>query len=677
MTPYPLTGEPAYLEARGFAAALQGLADAWRNIWTPRIPPDIVEWCEGGAIVLPASVGSGGRGGRLSFAQRPYWRTVLRWVTSPETQEIIVVVGSQCGKSLLGAAIDAYWGYWYQSPILNLHPSDDHAEDYTRDRLRPIFLASPFAEGLRAADLRLGGVTFASGSTLNIFGVGSPNALKGRPAGLVDFDEYDESLRYAKQAGSPFERARTRTRSYGRNGKIVAKSTPTVDDSGIWELHSDRDCQQWEWHARCPHCGGLQLIELANIKWPRSESGETSESPKTIMSRNLAWYECSANKCKWNDSDKIKAVANGIPVCITPEIPDLRRSIHIPAWYSPDVSLSSVAAQFLISLGDPEAAKQFRNEWMALPRTEIVKSGSTDQAHLATKCVADYHQPAPDWWRSDDPPTAPDWVREITWGFDVQGSEVWGGAVGWGARGERQILWAGNFVKTHGTADSDIEDACFAFRRPWLVGGIPRKPIRGMMDSGYRTHSVYRVTAKTTSLYPSKGRLDMNGSMAVSEVDRKGGPRNVVQGRVQLIVLNTTYWQDQLAAALEADPGRQFGAMHLPANPPAELLRHLTAERKKQVKSRDGTLRYQWVAHDSNNHLRDCLVYATAAAGHAKCLDLQARKTAPAPAVAPVAVDAVAPPAATPAPAPPRLSPLARMAAARSANAQRITSQRI
>jgi len=165
--------------------------------------------------------------------------------------------------------------------------------------------------------------------------------------------------------------------------------------------------------------------------------------------------------------------------------------------------------------------------------------------------------------------------------------------------------------------------------------------------------------------------------MAVSEVDRKGGPRNVVQGRVQLIVLNTTYWQDQLAAALEADPGRQFGAMHLPANPPAELLRHLTAERKKQVKSRDGTLRYQWVAHDSNNHLRDCLVYATAAAGHAKCLDLQARKTAPAPAVAPVAVDAVAPPAAPPAPAPPRLSPLARMAAARSANAQRITSQRI
>ena len=43
MTPYPLTGEPEYLEARGLAMALQWLADAWRNIWTPRSPPDIVK----------------------------------------------------------------------------------------------------------------------------------------------------------------------------------------------------------------------------------------------------------------------------------------------------------------------------------------------------------------------------------------------------------------------------------------------------------------------------------------------------------------------------------------------------------------------------------------------------------------------------------------------------------
>ena len=314
---------------------------------------------------------------------------------------------------------------------------------------------------------------------------------------------------------------------------------------------------------------------------------------------------------------------------------------------------------------------------MALPRTEIVKSGSTDQAHLLRKCVAYYSQPAPDWWRSDDPPTAPDWVHAVTWGYDVQGSEVWGAAIGWGARGERQILWSGSFARSAGTADSDIEDAAFAFRRPWIVQGVQRKPVRGMMDSGYRTHSVYRICTKTPGLYPTKGRVDMRDPMAISSVDRLDANRRTIQGRVELIMIHTTYWQDQLAAALEADPGRQFGAMHLPANPPAELLRHLVAERKRQIKSRDGTLRYQWVAHDANNHLRDCLVYATAAAGHAKCLDLQARKTAPAPVAVLAVADTVAPAAAPPVPSPPRLSPLARMAAARSANSQRITSQRI
>lgn len=657
----PLIGDPVYLESRGFAKAVRSLAAAWRLAWTPRIPPDPVAWAEGGGVIMPAAVAAQGRGGRLSFSARPYWRLLLRWFAgSPGyegVQHIHVVVASQCGKTTAAIAMALYGAEWLPGPGLFFEPTDDQAEELVRDRLRPIFQASPFGRGLKPNDLRLGGCSFQGGGNLNVLGVGSPNALKARPARWVFFDEYDEAVHRNRALGSPFERADTRTRVYGSLRRVVGMSTPTVEDDGIWPYYEES--RRYEWHAKCPHCGAFQRLELANIRWPRNADGSASASPRQIKAGSLAWYECAHCEARWTDAEKRRAVSDGREHCIDPDRPMIDVGLHIPAWYSPDVTLSDVAAQFLESIADPEKYKQFRNEWMAEPRSEIVRSGSTDQAHLAAKCVNGYEQPAPDWWRSETAPEAPDWVREVTWGFDVQGAEAWAIALGWGDYGEKLILWSGRFA-----GDNDLEDAAAAFRRPWNLRSGLRQPKRGMMDSGYRTHEVYRVCAKTPGLYPSKGRVDGEVPMRTTQVDRLGPNRRTV-GRVDLWILWTTYWQDQVAAGLETDPGRGRGATHLPANPPADLYRHLTAERKKMVKSKTGTVRYQWVAHDPNNHLRDCLVYATAAAGHAKCLDLPPARVAPVahdpePGEAPQATREAPPkPAAAP------LSPLARLAALR------------
>lgn len=116
----------------------------------------------------------------------------------------------------------------------------------------------------------------------------------------------------------------------------------------------------------------------------------------------------------------------------------------------------------------------------------------------------------------------------------------------------------------------------------------------------------------------------------MSQVDRQDANRRTT-GRTDLAILWTTYWQDIVSAALEAGPGRGRGVCHLPMNPPAYLYRHLLAERKVQVKGRNGQVTYIWRAHDKQNHLRDCLVYSTAAAGHAKLLDLRPSRAALAP----------------------------------------------
>lgn len=667
MKRYPLTGEPHYLQARGLARAVRRMADAWRKAWTPRIAPDPVAWVEGGGVILPSAVAARGNGGRLSFASRPYWRLPLRWFAESGVETIVVVVASQCGKTTLDIAIALYGSEWLPGPGLFLMPSDDHAEDLVRDRLRPIFQASPFAKGLRAQDMRLGGVSFPGGGALNVIGVGSPNALKGRPARWVLFDEYDEAIRYSQAAGSPLERAKTRTRTYGSLRRIVLTSTPTTEDAGIWpEYEASR---RYEWHVPCPHCGAFQPLEMSGIKWPRTADGDCSQTPDRIAADSLAWYECASCHEPWTDAQKRRAVSDGCGVCLDEDRPMRQVALHVSVLYSPDVSLSEIASQFLSSLDDPEKLKQFRNEWLAEPRREIIRTTSTDQAHLATLALPGYEMPAPDWWQSDITPRAPEWVRGVTWGFDVQGAEVWGLCRGWGDHGESIVLWCGSFK---GGAGEDLEGAAQAFRREWIgLGGELIRPRFGFMDSGYRAHEVYRICARTAHLHPSKGLRDGKVPTMTTQVDRQDGNRRTV-GQVELHTLWTTYWQDQVAAELEAGPGRGRGVCHLPSNAPTYLYRHLLAERKVAVRTRNGTMSYVWKAHSSENHLRDCMVYARAAAGVSRLLDLRTMKTIPQ--IAPVTESEPGTQAVT-APAPKKLTGLAALVAARNAGTMGKTAQ--
>lgn len=660
-----LNGEPTYLRARGWAKALRSLAATWRASWTPRVPPDPVEWVEGGGVIMPASVAARGIGGRLSFATRPYWRLPLRWFAEPGVEVICVVVASQCGKTTMDVALALYGAEWLPGPGLLLMPSDDHAEDLVRDRLRPIFQASPFGRGLKANDMRLGGVTFPSGGSLNVIGVGSPNALKGRPARWVLFDEFDEALRYGASNGDPLERAKTRTRTYGSLARVVMTSTPTVENRGIWPEYEKS--RRYEWHVPCPHCGCFQALDMGHVKWPRNEDGTSSETPDRIASDDLAWYECAHCSGHWTDAQKRKAVADGQAVCLDPDKPMRQVGLHISVLYSPDVPLSKVAAQFLSSVDDPDKLIQFRNEWLAEPRREIIKTTSVDQAHLASLQYPGYAQPAPDWWRSEDDPMAPEWVHAVTWGFDVQGAEIWGLCRGWGDYGESIILWAGSF-----SGPDHMEQALAAYRREWIVsGGELKAPRGGLMDSGYRTQEVYRACAKTPGLLPSKGVQNATVPVHMSHVDRE--KNRAVIGRTDLAVVWTTYWQDVTASELEAGPGRGRNVIHLPANTPAYLLRHLTAERKVAQKSRNGQIAHIWKPVHADNHLRDCLVYSRAIAGIRRADRMAPTRRSVEPVESAPVVVAPAPVVAAPAPAPAKRPPatgaLARLAASRSATA--------
>jgi phage terminase large subunit GpA-like protein len=174
-------------------------------------------------------------------------------------------------------------------PFLFLTATEDLADELVRDRLKPIFKASPFGKGLKANDLRLDGASFPGGGSLHVVAVGSPSAIKSRPARGGAFDEFDESFHRNKHLGCPLGRFKTRTRTYGSLGRHIVTSTPVNDSEGIWTEYEKS--RRHEWRCPCPHCGHYQALELSQIKWPRNAQGDSSETPERIGSLGLAWYE--------------------------------------------------------------------------------------------------------------------------------------------------------------------------------------------------------------------------------------------------------------------------------------------------------------------------------------------------------------------------------------------------
>jgi phage terminase large subunit GpA-like protein len=278
------TAEIAQLDPRGYRTVAEAL----------RPPPLLTasQFAESGAIVLPEGITS--MPGPLSFSRFPYWRPVLDWCSDRETEEVVVCVSSQHGKTnfAMAAALDA--SKRDPGPVLWLMPTDDMAEEFMRDRFRPMIRASPglkseiMRSGSQSAD-RVDGVQWKSGGYTNISGVAASQKLKGKPVRVLIGDELDEMIRFNPELGDPRERMRTRLRTFAGRSKLILDSTPTSEDQGIWVAWLES--QQWTWAARCPHCGELQQMLFPQVRWDRTESGEHPD-PEVVARDRLAWYEC-------------------------------------------------------------------------------------------------------------------------------------------------------------------------------------------------------------------------------------------------------------------------------------------------------------------------------------------------------------------------------------------------
>lgn len=567
------------------------------------------EWMESN-LVLPPGVSA--VGGRLSFRARPYWRPVLDACTEYGRRQILVLSGSQTGKSLGIGGLTAHAAKSRAGGILWMRENEKSVNEYYQSHIRPIYMATSALRDVLSygrSDLRGDGVTFANGARLILRHAGSKTGAQSSDPWLAVVDEYDKCLEKNPGEGDLGERMLQRILTHRSLGRSYLVSTPTEDDKGIWALWEK--CHQEVWSVRCPNCDGLFPLEfeyeipetesdrVGGVRWPRLEDGSHPD-PDRLLSSGEAYWECPSCAERVSDGEKPRLIQGGEYQRATPDRGLYSSGFRISGLASPDITWTEAAARFLRALNRPAAMTQFRREVLTLPRE--VRNHRKQVSRLESLRTSWRSTPAQGTPGPTNIPPIPRGVERIYFAADAQKVEFWGVLLGIGYEGQAWLLWAGRIDSKDEMLKIDLaswmrEDGS----RLWLsMGGIDA-------NDGNRTEELCRLIAKLNKFRALRGSRRTTAPITAGRRDfRDPETGKVVDESIPFYTWLTTYYQDVLQNALDLGPGDGPRAFHLPDDVPREWFDHIRGETRRE-KIIDGQLRQVWepVTKASPNHLRD------------------------------------------------------------------------
>ena len=515
--------------------------------------------------------------------------------TAPNVETITLCTATQVGKS---EALNNCLGYCIaQDPgsSLVVYPTLDLGEYTSKNRIQPMIESSQALrerwDRQRSEILEL---QFA-GAYVCLSGANSPASLASRPIRYLFLDEVDKFPAFTGEEADPISLARERTKTF-RARKILQASTPTTERGRIWREYESADVRR-SFFVPCPHCGRMQKLILAQIKWPdevRIAKREAKGDPLKLhdaaeRALSSSWYECQYCGGLIDDSDKLDMLRKGEwRDDRATATPPRHVAFHLSSIYSPFVSFGQVAAEFLQSEEFPDRLRNFINSWLGEPwrDTRVEVKG---QELLAQE--GNYHLGE-----------VPAEAHFLTAAVDVQLDHFWWKVVAWG-------VGASSWIVDFGRAESwdDLEKIIVDRQYPVKGGGLKQVRLCGV-DSGYRADEVYQwCTAHSDVAKPVKGASQSLGGRfySVSSLDKEGW------AGLKLLITDTDYWKDYIFGRLRRTPGSP-GAMHVPKNCPEYWAAHMTSEQKTVERNRKtGKEKEVWIkiSQHAPNHLLDCLTY--------------------------------------------------------------------
>jgi len=532
--------------------------------------------------------------------------------TDPYVEEVTVMAASQVGKTeamfnMLGFIIDQDPG-----PTLVVLPRESDARSVSCNRVLPMIEGShalqkhlpKLSDDITRLEYRLDRMI------LYFAGSNSPADLASRPIRYLFLDEIDKYPKFSGREADPIKLASERQKTFW-NKKTIKVSTPTIRDGYIFREYEKSDKRRF--YVPCPHCGKYQVLVFGQIKWPKKE-----KSAERIKNERLAWYECCHCSKQIKDYQKNKILLQGKWVPHDAEIDDygevsgnVIKSKHQGYWinslYSPWLTWSDIASEFLKSKDYIELLMNFVNSWLAEVWEEKIEETTVDKIKILS---CDY-----------DEGLVPDDVIVLTAGIDVQKDHFYYAIRGWGYYEESWLIRADRVEYWE-----DIVDVLFNTEYKRLSDNETLPVYMSCIDSGYRTDEVYRFCRqwrdKTKAI---KGQEEITGGRfyRASKIDINSRTGSVIKSGLVLWNLNVSQYKDKITRLVTTkDPCK----WHIFKNPTEEYLNQFTSEHKVLVRNRNtGKAKEVWQKKRAAvaNHYLDAEVYAVAAADIIRALNIR------------------------------------------------------
>lgn len=576
----------------------------------------------------------------------PYLREPMRAWADEELRKLVLVFGSQVGKTEIWANC-MLWEMctapcWY---VIGL-PSMDKAKEINERRIHPSILESPGIRQhlARKRDaLSLSADEFQNGGLALFVGAGSNVQGKSTPAPRVIVDEVvemtPEFVKLIKDRGKAYP-----------NAKYGLSSTPGNEGEDIDpELVG---CQVFEHSVPCPHCHRFMALTFDLLRWGGEfEVVDEDGVRQTVTKHGSA---CTADECKATariacpncgaecyDYHKPEMLARGVWLAegesATMARPDAAvagvvmgecghvlpadadgepiveihnaqakrasRGYRINSLYSGLMSWGQFAYDFADTYGF-EMDENFVRGYLA---QAWAPPGDKPQAEeLKSICQASTYRLRTGGQRAGETVRAPlpEGVRLLTVGVDIQKDEAWVHVVGWGAHcRESYLVDFGPVPCREGYKLEDVLGPVLE-RTYRTVDGRTLRPAMMAVDSGFRTHDVYdfAMANRGRGVFPVKGQSGGVRNMLVSPtlIDAYSDGRKRPHG-VQLLNVNTDAYKGMVTGAIKASAAKDDKAqdvevdgaeaaqavgmrhrIHLPADCPDTYRSHVTSERRQR-----------------------------------------------------------------------------------------------
>lgn len=540
--------------------------------------------------------------GQWRTSRAEYQREILDAWTDPAVHTIVLMCGTQMGKSEIILNAIGYVIHQDPGPILLVVPRGTDGDTFSKDRLAPMLRDTPVLRG-KVADVR----SRDSGNTIHhknfpgghftVAGAISPSGLGARPIRYLFCDEIDKYPASAGTEGDPISLADKRLATFWNSKKLLACS-PTIEGASRID-NAYKSTDQRRRYVPCPKCETFQELTWENVKWDDDLPLERQAA--------TARYKCEHCSYLWSDVDRWRAIKKGKWVAHAP-FNGAAGFGHLSELHSPWKKLAAIVTDFLEKKDSVEQLKTFVNTTLAETWVERGEAPPWKGLYERRETYAIGR--------------APRGVLFLTAGADVQKDRIEVQIVGWGRRKEN---WSVDYLVLVGdTSRSEVWahlDAVLESRYP-TESGLELAISKLAIDSGYATNDVYAwVRSKGAArVMATKGHDRAAAPVGQpTAVDVKKDGKKIARG-CKVWPIATGIFKSELYGWLRLE---KPGDSERPVFPPGychhpqyqeEFFKQLTAEQLVPRVNRNKYTKHEWQKTRDRNEALDTWICARAAA---------------------------------------------------------------